>query len=236
MWTRNANRPFPQKITQITWATPEWKALTNKDGTGLYHELINEIYGRAGIRVVVEYVPWVRAMDIVKKGEADFSGGDSPSEDYAQPKIPIIRNTELVFFKKSTYPSYKGVENLDNKSGVWIRGYVDNFPKEIKSHLKGTENTTRTGALQMVLADRADYYLDNDFQMDQTLKEFEGKYAASEYATGTVYAENLFLCFTKTPRGQRLADIFDQGMKSLAASGKLNRIYTKWVRTAPLVP
>ena len=224
-----------QPITEVTWETPAWEGLTKEDDTGLYHELISAIYGNAGIKVVINYRPWARAVFDVENGTADFTGGDSRSNKFAQPNNPIIRHTEVVFFRKTAIPSYQGVDDLRNKKGVWIMGYTDNFPHQFKKHLKGNGNPSRNGALKMVLLGRADYYLDNDYQLPQTLKEFEGLYTASEYDTGTVYVEDLFMCFTKSPRGQRLADIFDQGMKKLAESGELKKIYAKWKRIAPPV-
>ena len=226
---------FAQAITEVTWETPAWEGLTKEDGTGLYHELISAIYGSVGIKVVVNYRPWARAVFDVENGTADFTGGDSRSSKFAQPNTPIIRHTELIFFKKKTVPSYRGIEDLSSKNGVWIMGYTDNFPRQFKKHLKGNGNASRNGALKMVLLGRADYYLDNDYQLPQTLKEYEGLYTASEYDTGTVYIEDLFMCFTKSPRGQRLAELFDQGMKKLSESGELKKIYAKWNRIAPPV-
>jgi polar amino acid transport system substrate-binding protein len=224
-----------QNITKVTWATPDWEGMTNMDGTGLYHDVISTVYGRSGIQVIVEYAPWARATAEVESGEADFTGGDSPTDKFAQPKVPLIRHIEIAFFKKTAVPVYSGLADLDQRLGVWVRGYVDNMPDDIKRHLKGTGNSTRVGAVEMVLSGRADYYLDNDYQMSQTLKAFEGQYKPSEYATGLVEIEDLFLCCTKSPRGRRLAELFDQGMKKLAISGELTKIYAKWNRVAPPV-
>ncbi|MFW6241724.1 MAG: hypothetical protein ACOC98_14105, partial [Thermodesulfobacteriota bacterium] len=51
--------------------TPEWEGQTNKDGTGLFFEIVRGACEPAGIQVVYRFAPWKRCQETVKKGKAD---------------------------------------------------------------------------------------------------------------------------------------------------------------------
>ena len=224
---------FSQTISKATWVTPSWEGYIDEQGKGLYADVVSAILGKAGIELSINYRPWNRALFEVENGLADFTGADSRSDKYAQPKTPILRSTEVAFFRKSKVTSIRNAASLDGKAGVWVLGYTDNLPDKIKKHLNGKGNPSREAAFQMLLLGRADYFLDNDFQLAQTMKKFEGKYQPSEYDSRIIYVEDLYMCFTKSPHGQRLAEIFDQQEKKLSDSGELKRIYAKWNRFSP---
>ena len=61
------------------------------------------------------------------------------------------------------------------------------------------------------------------------MKKFEGKFDPSEYESRTIYVEDLYMCFSKSTRGQQLAEIFDQQARKLSDSGELKRIYAKCI-------
>src|SRR5690554_5285993 len=54
-------------IKAISVVAPEWEGFTNKDGSGLYWELLRAIYEPVGITVKTANVPWNRAMKMVTK-------------------------------------------------------------------------------------------------------------------------------------------------------------------------
>ena len=224
---------FAQAISKATWVTPIWEGYVDESRQGLYYEVISAIYEREKIRLEINFRPWTRALFEVESGLADFTGADSRSAKFIQPRTPIIKSNEVVFFRKSSFPTFRGIESLEDKTGIWVLGYTDNFPESVKNNLNGKGNPSREAAFQMLLLGRADYFLDNDYQMAQTLKKFGKKFKASDYGLATVYSENLYMCFTHSPRGQRLADIFDERMKMLSGSGELKRIYAKWSRFSP---
>ena len=224
---------FSQTITKANWVTPSWEGYVDENGKGLYFDVISAVYEPEGIQITINFRPWPRALFEVENGLADFTGADSRTSKFAQPKTPILRSPEVVFLRKAAIPSYRNIESLNKKSGVWVSGYTDNLPDQIKKHLKGKGNPSRDAAFQMVLLGRADYFLDNDYQLAQTMNKFAGKFDTSEFQVATVYSEDLYMCFTKSQRGQRLADIFDQRMKKLSDAGELKRIYAKWNRFSP---
>ena len=159
-----------QPITKATWVTPNWEGYIDEQGKGLYADVISAIFGKAGIEIKISYRPWNRSLFEVENGVADFTGADSRSEKFAQPRTPIVRSTEVVFFKKSKTTSIRNAASLSGKTGVWVLGYTDNLPEEVKKHLQGKGNPSREAAFKMLLLGRADYYLDNDFQLAQTMK------------------------------------------------------------------
>ncbi len=60
-----------RKINNIQIATPQWDGQTNKDGTGLFFEIVKRIYEPEEIKVDVVFCPWKRAQSRVSSGKSD---------------------------------------------------------------------------------------------------------------------------------------------------------------------
>lgn len=225
---------FAEEIREIHWATPEWKNYTNRDKGGLYNEIVKAIFEVNQITVHREYVPWKRALLMVKLGKADMTGGDEPNDIYLYSTYPIIQSEEMVFFKKRSIPSWNGIESLLGKRGVWYRGYTESFPKEVKQNLQGRGVNARSQAVKIVAYERgADYYFDNYHQMMLTLGSTDIALDADEYQIERIYNSQLYMLFRDSTRGQIIRDIFDRGIERLYCLGKLQTIFEKWNRPVP---
>lgn len=223
------------QIKQVTWATPEWENYTNKDGTGLYNEILQNIFEdkKTNIRIIRIYVPWKRAVVMVKSKKADFTGADEPQEALLHSMHPIVQNKENVFFHKDNVKNWTGIESLKDKYGVWYLGYLDYQPPYIKKVLTGRGNKSRSAALKMVIFKRADYYYDNMDQMKSTIKNVDVPVNMEDYRIENIRNLNLYMLFSKTKRGEAIRQIFDNGIERLFRSGKLKKIFDKWNQDFP---
>ena len=223
------------QIKQIKWATPEWENYTNKDGTGLYNEILQNIFEdeKINIRIIRIYVPWKRAVMMVKNGTADITGADEPQAELLHSKHPVVQNKENVFFHKDRIRNWKGIESLKDKTGVWYMGYLDNQPPYIKEVLRGRGNSSRVAALKMVIFQRVDYYYDNMDQMNTTIHNFDIPFHMEDYQIENIRTLSLYMLFNKTKKGEKLRQIFDDGIERLLRSGKLKKIFDKWNQDFP---
>ncbi len=61
-----------------------WIDLTNKDGSGLYFDIVRMVYELVGIKVKIKIFPYNRSSMMVKKKRADvWLGSYLDEEDYA---------------------------------------------------------------------------------------------------------------------------------------------------------
>lgn len=214
-----------QETESIRWYTPEWEAYTDKDGSGLFNDLIRELLS-AEYHIVRTYVPWKRALLSVENGIADMTGSDEPGGNYLTSELPVLESIEVILYRKSSIPEWKGLSSLKYKSGIWILGYTDNMPKELTSQLEGQGVASRNQALEVLVnRQQIDYYLDNRYQLMQSLRNFEGSIDLSEFDSRTITTSKLYWLFSKTPRGQKIKKTFDDKFAELYCLERLKPIY-----------
>lgn len=220
---------FAEDIQKIRWATPEWERYTDKDGSGFYNEMMSRIFESRQITLLRIYVPWKRALKMVRDTDADMTGVMNPNKADLQSTYPTFQSIESVWFKKSIIKEWRGLESLKGLEGVWYRGYLESVSEELKPFLQGRGVTTRIQALKVVVNERkADYYFDNKDQMMRTIQSIDIPLNLDEYQVEIIYIGETFWQFQKSERGEKIREIFDQGFKELYCSGELLQLYEKW--------
>ncbi|TRD16128.1 hypothetical protein FEV53_14690 [Palleronia caenipelagi] len=204
------------EIKEIRWATPEWVDFTDKDGSGLYSQIVEYVAMDAGIKVIREDVPWERALDMVRNSQADMTGGEPPSDLYYQSKTPIVKNVESVLVRRGLVTDWHGVDTLKELRGVSYLGYdvfIDGENLINLVSLMGVQD--REAAITMVFQGRADYFIDNNGQMMEVYERLQGTFDPEEFQIFTLTESLLYMCFPKTERGREIRDLFDRGMKKM---------------------
>jgi len=215
----------------VVWHTPnDWEGYVNGEGKGLYVDLVKQVFGARHITVKRETVPWKRALHNVQIGKADFTGGTSPVPGYSVSRHPLIQGWEVIFYRKGAFRK-PVMDQLKSKQGVWSMGYIDEFPQNIKEHLRGHDIANREQGIRMVLSGRVDYYLDNLVQLSDTLDLIPG--SRDEFECAEIFSDTLYMLFTNNSRGRRLRDLYDEEIERLAKTDALARIYANWSFEVP---
>ncbi len=222
-------------ITTINLITSEWPGYTNKDGTGLYFDLIKAVYEPEGIQMKFELVPWKRAQALVKK-TADAIVGETmlPDEDYLYPQWPIDIEEVTVIFKKGADVKWNGESTLENKTVSWIRGYDFQMYLHVKLNMLEVDNLQ--SGLLMLDAGRIDFLIDyEDFIMEEVeniRNTVKPDFALEQYQMESLrLGAKVYVAFVNSSRGKRLVEIFDRRMAQLYESGALDAMYksfTQW--------
>ncbi|AZZ90188.1 hypothetical protein ENC22_02905 [Hahella sp. KA22] len=217
---------------RVTWATPEWEGSVEKDGTGLYNEVIFAAFKHVNIEVNQIIVPWKRAELMVQDGHADMYGGLDPTDEYPQALYPISVITEAVTFLPEHFGEWKGVTSLEGKNGVWIRGYTDYIDDKVKQYLQGEDLNSRESALSKVYLKRADYYFDNLRQTNITFSNI--LVDKTQFRTEPVTRVFLYMTFAKNERGEYLREKYNEGVAYLIETHQLLPLYEKYGREYPI--
>lgn len=212
---------------KLTIATSEWEDLTQKDGTGLYFEVLNEIFGKDGYSY--QLLPWKRAQSEFQGGKVDAILGEDNTRKAAYPKWPCDANKFSVLYKKSALGEYKP-EMLQSKTSVWVRGYdVQLF---VKGLTKYQEVTDLSQGAKMLAAGRADLLIDFPEDLETVAKKEKLDPKDFVIAEGVVNGGFLYLAFQDNEAGRARAKEYDAGMDKLRKSGKLQELFSKWERKA----
>ena len=228
----------PQEIAnsndqEIIAVSNELSYLTEKDGKGLYWDILREIYAPEGITLKVNIAPAKRAEMMVRSNQADLMLGAlrGEIEGVLYPQWYYSADIISVIYKKSSFPNWQGQETLANKQVVWIRGY--DYDQHLYTSVNKFEVSKGIQGLMMLQKNRTDFYLDNAFNLRSTIKAEEKRlheagFQIDDYKIQEILRIKQYIAFANTKKGARLMKIFDDRFPILLTSGKLKKMFEKW--------
>ena len=217
-------------IERISIVTESWETYTNQDGSGLFLDITRAIYEPLGIQIEVSFMPFTRAMFSIENQSADAMYG-TYSEEIEQkpflvtPKKPIDVEQTIAIYKRDKIGPWQGEESLKDKQLAWVRGYdYNDYMSFVVEEF--TEVVDTQQGLDMLVADRFDVFLDHGGELAYVLEST--KFDTSDYGTGIVFEDDLFMAFANNDRGRELARIFDDGITKLEETGQLKAMFDKY--------
>lgn len=217
---------------EIHIITPQWEHQTNPDGSGLFFEIIREVYQPEGIEMKWQFAPWKRSQTMVSSAKSDamLCVWQKHAEEEGQliPRYPMYVEHTAVVYKRDSIPAWDGIHSLDYKRAVWLRGYDYHTFDQLKSVQFGGwhEVDTHENAWRQLNLDRFDVYIDALIDIDIFIKDHQVD--MSLYRKRVLWDERAYISFSDTPRSRELIRIFDRRIKELFHSGDLERIYRNW--------
>lgn len=219
-------------IKEVVSSGPAWDTFTNQDGTGLYHEVLREVFALYDITVRHEYVPTDRGDQLVREGLADMmTCDDSADAQLVSARYPMYTNDYFVLFKKSRIVSWHGPETLFNKEVACQIGYYHDWDFTVPVQLRKMK--TGVQCLNMVLLDRTDFYVDDMNFIENSIKDTDQLFERHLYDIQRIGTRSYHPVFSTTPRAKKIMKLFDDGIMTLHKAGKLKSIYDKWGHDYP---
>jgi len=216
-------------ISTIDIVTPAWEGLTNKDGTGLYFDLLRMVYEPVGIEVNVEFVPWSRAAKRVHSKKNDAMLGSYNTVDALFPRYPLDTEYTAVVYKKGSVKKWEGVNTIENKDVVWVRGY--NYHKYLPVKVNYHEVNRSVQGWKMLVLDRVDFFMNSLKAINRYVNQ--NKIDLADFQIKVVLVKNLFVRFAKTEKTKKLIEIYDSRMRELLKKDSLRKLYEKWNASYP---
>jgi hypothetical protein len=217
--------------------TPEWEGLTNKDGSGLFHEIIANALPSKTIKV--SYTPIQRALSWVKAGKGDVTGTITKTDlEFHYSRYPVWKVEIAALFHQRLLPTFRGIETIEQVDAVV--GFGPGF-----EHIMGkkvAEVASREQAAYMLENDRLDYYIDDKavlvefLQLNESRMGFEVRAQGkshkisnmNDYVIRIIKLDYSYFLFSNNKKGHRIEKLFSHNLKKLYDSGKLKQIYQKW--------
>ncbi len=210
-----------EKLKTLIISGQSWDVFTNHDGSGLYHDLIKEIFDGYTIRHI--YVPTVQANTMVANGRADIKMCETKEvESLVLAKQPMYENSfYALYIKAKQHPAE--TLSIQDKRLVWRTGYYS--LEDFTVPFTFTEVRSGTSALEMVINDRADFYIDDLALIQQSFTELGRTFDPQIFALEVVGSRKYYPVFADTERGNILRTHYEQKIKRLMKEGRLQHIY-----------
>ncbi len=227
----------------LTIRTDAWPPYSDDPGSeqpGYMVEVLQEIFGAKGVEIDYQLMPWEQCLKTVEKGRFDAVIGTDTEEapGFVFPEESFGKY-QSAFYVKKGYPwNYRGINSLKQiRLGV-IHGY--DYGGELGEYVESDSGTDKIYTikdedalpklLKMLKAGRIDAIVDNlpvvEFTLkDENFERGEIVYAGSE----DISSSDLFVAFSPAKESSKeYAKIFDDGLKKLRSSGKLQVILAKY--------
>jgi polar amino acid transport system substrate-binding protein len=217
--------PAPHEIVLVS---EQWNAYTEADGSGLGWDLMREVFEPAGVKVQARIEPYVRAVGLVQRGEADAWVGAYKDEVEGTLYPRWSYDTDEIYALSLATFATPTLETLGNYRLAWVRGY--DFQQYLPNITHFNEVARRDNILSMLARERADFYIDAKPEVDYIL----GQSSEKDHFRATHVADiPLYLSFADNARGRALRDLFDQRMAQLVQDGSLKPIFAHWKQPYP---
>ena len=217
------------KRKTLVFAAPAWEGYTNEDGTGLYWEIIKEVYEPLGFTVRLKNMPFNRSMKLMTNYRTvDGVPGEGIDSDYnglTFADLPLEPEYLAIAYNKGKVAGFEEKPNLTGKVVGWRKGY--NLLDDSYGKFKVKEFFDLEKGIALLESGSIDVLVDELSEID-AVAEHEGvdlsKFETAEFVTGDYY----FMVFGQTVASQPLADIYDLRIKEIALAGMLAPLYEEW--------
>ncbi|MGD1972557.1 MAG: transporter substrate-binding domain-containing protein [Desulfobacterales bacterium] len=211
---------------EIIFASEERSKATNRDGTGLYWDILRAVYGSEGIKTKIITKSNNRSVNLVRQRKADAAVGTYPEPNRGTvcSRYPFVKDYVLVLFKKNKFSPWDGQQSLKNRKVAWIKGH--SYDEYLGVPVVKKEFDTREAILRRLDHDQIDFFMDTRNDMESVLNK--GIIDITHYTVERVMELERYLVFANNNKGKRLKKIFDFRFPALVKTGEIDRLYDKW--------
>lgn len=203
-----------------------WANATERDGKGLYWDILRMVYEPEGMTVQPNTSTYKRSVGLLQDGRIDIMVGAYRNEIanvlYADSHFDADRVVAVMLNKNAS--RWEGESSLKDKHVAYIKGYelTDYLSVEFYKH----EYYDRDQIFSLLNEGKMDYFLDAEADIKDVFAE--NRWKASDYHLALVKTLNLYFTFPQTERGEKLKQIFDRRFPDLIKDGQLKQAYEKW--------
>ncbi|TNF86626.1 MAG: transporter substrate-binding domain-containing protein [Gammaproteobacteria bacterium] len=226
------------RVESIIIATESWDKYTNLDGSGLFLDITRAVFEPQGVELQIEYVPYERALHLLEFQQADAMYGTYSAQKERKsylltPRLPIDREQTVAIFDRTRIGKWMGQRSLPGRALAWVRGYDYHEYLDVQVEDFAEVRDTQQG-LKMLQGGRIDFFLDHAGSLLDAITRTG--FDTSSYQIEDVIEENVYMAFATTEKGQKLASIYDQGVRNLIETGKLQKIFARYGLHYPFSP
>ncbi|BBE30798.1 hypothetical protein OSSY52_09390 [Tepiditoga spiralis] len=220
----------------VTFAAIDWPPFTGPtlDNYGFHSEISIAAMKKMGYEVKIEFVPWQRALNMVRSGKYDglftIYYSDERAQYYAF--TDVVSTSNLVFFKKKGKDipnNYKTFEDLKKYTFGVVRGYknTDEFDKADYLMKENANNSEEN--LKKLIFGRIDILVDSkETILDLLNKKYQDFVGTLDIINPPLQTFNVYNAFSKAiPDYKKLVEDFNKGLQMIKKDGTYDKILKK---------
>ncbi|WP_068825476.1 substrate-binding periplasmic protein [Pseudomonas sp. BMS12] len=228
----------PLQAEEIVLASPSYwcpySCTAGASEEGFTIDIIRWIFQRHGIAVRLVNENYSRALSDVRSGRYTASPSTIPEEapDFVYPQEAVSSNRFCFYTRADSDWRYQGPQSLAGKTAGIIQGYAYGERLDAYIHEHGADFHKHTGndltrrLLRQLQLGRFDTFLEEENLVAYTLRLKPGN--APRMAGCEPRSLAYMAIAPDHPRAQAYADLFDEGMREMRASGALAEVLGRY--------
>lgn len=208
---------------EIIIVSEAWKYATEKDGSGLYFDIMRKVFEPLGYTIKTVTTTYSRSIYLVQAEKMDVFLGSyiDEQEKILYPYWHYDIEQISAVYKDSVIPVWNGEETLKGRSVGWIKGYDYHDYLNIKLNFR--EVKSRHQGLSMVYTDRLDVLLDAKEEFEEEFKL--GNLQRDAFEMADLMVLKLYPGFVSNEKGENLRRIYDKRFETLLEQGEIKRLF-----------
>lgn len=219
-----------------------WPPFNDRPGTvkgGYMIEVLWEIFPRQGVPIDYKLMSWDESLAVVRKGQFNAVVGADKSDapGFIFPKEAFGMSGTAFFVRQDNPWRFSGISSLKEVRLGVVEGYAYN--DALDSYIRKQKETLRVVAvsgenpaqelLKLLLSGKIDVIAEDTNVVQYAAINF-GMPPGRIVRAGVAEDESpVYIAFSPHhPRSRHLAEMFDQGIRELRASGKLQAILQRY--------
>jgi polar amino acid transport system substrate-binding protein len=229
--------PADEPLTLVTDLWPPFRLKgESEDMTGIDIDLTRLLEKRLGVTIKIVRVPWVRALQMMRSGQADLMAGLARTAEreqfiyYCEPPYSAIRPA---FYKLAGNAAQLNTyEDLRNYSIGFTRASVYFEPFDSDKELKKQSASTEEQLLKMLLGQRFDFLVGSDIQVDYEIKLQGLGNSIAKAAYQPDKTTPLFFGISRQSRFLKQAPELEKALAGLLNDGSVTKLISQYTRPA----
>lgn len=226
-------------VTPSTWAK-DYKLTTGDDqppytGIDLPHrgmltEIIEVVFEEMGDNCTIDFLPWKRGYDEVKRGlysgTFPYIANEERQKDFYY-SDPIYNGNVQIFVRKESQLSYRSEEDLRGLTICLPLGYAVNkkiFPLVKHKEIHQINPKTMESCFKLIELERADFIVINEIQAKYTLQKTSGSEKIKTLGKTLDEFNYHFIVSKANPDGENLIFAFNQALDRVKKKGLFDEI------------
>jgi len=211
----------------ILIASETWENYTEKNGKGLYFDILTHVFKDTGEGIKIIHVPFSRAVALVIEGDADVVPAvckDLYGSSVLYSETVLSIESVDVVIPKALANNWQGIDSLIGKSVVAYRGYA--FDRYLPDNLNYFEIDDVEAMLKMLQTGRVDAVLD----YESNIRSFwdTTKLGQTFVIKRAIIRNNLHVAFTNSQRGQQIKKVYDLGFIQALKNGEIKALFNQY--------
>jgi len=216
-----------ETLIAIDNANPPFMYQQNGQAKGLYPQVLQAVFARAGQPVAIQAMPWKRALRRSENAEVGVGGIYKTSRrlalyDYSQ---PIFEEKLIVYVHRDKAFRFTRVDDLNGKRIGVIRGwsYTEAFDEAIRDgSIKVSESSSDEANFKMLASGRLDAVIAIELAGQRIIQQLQLRQVLA--LTPPLSINPTYLVFAKKAKQQALLQRFDRILLEMRADGSLDRL------------